>query len=224
MAYLIRSYLVLICGLVVLGVHAQELEEEPVQQPAIVASVPNMNALYRGIDNPVEIAVPGVPCSGLTVTISDGKMRGSGCAYLVQPGKNNEVRMTATWSSARGEETAEALFRVRNMPAPQACFANSCQDHDSISVAAARAAQGVIARMLGLGFDLRFEVLHYRMRLFRDCGSIFNGVTEGPRRSGPMQEALEDAQAGDMIVICDIKVKGPDGREQAIAPLHLYLR
>ena len=44
-----------------------------------------MNVFYEGIENPVEISVPGIPSENLNVTISTGKITRRGGGYIVEP-------------------------------------------------------------------------------------------------------------------------------------------
>ncbi|MDX9751818.1 MAG: GldM family protein [Flavobacteriales bacterium] len=203
--------------------YAQDIEEDT-PQPRMVASATQMNILYRGVDNPVDVAVPGVPCEQLRVTITNGELTGEGCRYMISPGGGYVTRLTSTWPTPDGLDSSETAFHVRSIPSPQACFGGICTDYDSLLVSHDKAAQGVIARVIDLGFDLRIDVKQYRLRVMRDCQLAFAGVTVGPRLSPEMFEAMQGIHSGDMLIIDDIKALYPDGVEREALPLHLFVK
>ena len=183
-----------------------------------------MNILYRGVDNPVEVAVPGVPCKDLQVEITNGEISGSGCLYTIKPGRDYNTWLMATWSVPHGTDSAETLFHVRNLPLPQAYFAGSWVDYDSIPASHAKAAQGVLARMFDVEINIPLKVIYYRLQLLRNCSFIFDGSTNEARLSARMTDILSTAEPSDVIMISDIQVRFPDSTVKEILPLHLYLR
>ncbi len=219
-----KAFLLFVWSSSALLLHAQEFEEDAPPQPTMVASATQMNILYRGVDNPVEVAVPGVPCERLHVTITNGELHGEGCRYTISPGRDYVVWLTATWPTPDGLDSSETALRVRSIPPPQACFGGVCTDYDSLLVSHAKAAQGVIARVIDLEFDLRVDVKQYRLRAIRDCQLDFAGVTMGPRLSSEMFEAMQGIRSGDMLIIDDIKALYPDGVEREALPLHLFVK
>ncbi len=192
----------------------------------LVAFPTRMNILYRGIDNPVDVAVPGVKCEDLKVSISQGSLEGNGCAYMIHPGDKREtsITMEAKWVGADGKHSSSVEFRVKDIPLPQACFAGACSYLDTITVRYAAAAQGVVARLEGLGFDYRMDVVHYRLQVLRDCTEAFSGTTEGPELSVIMKSFLQHLESDDQLRFSEIRVKFPDSRESEIASLRLIVR
>jgi len=190
----------------------------------MVASAPKMNILYRGVDNPVDVAVPGVPCEQLRVTITNGELTGEGCRYMISPGGGYVAWLTATWPTPDGLDSSETAFRVRSIPPPQACFGGVCTDYDSLLVSHAKAAQGVIGRLLDMEICLSLSVTHYRLRLLRNCQTIFDGISSEALLSEPMFNALHDVRGEDTIIIDEVKVKYPDGIDREALPLHLFVK
>jgi len=70
-----------------------------VGEAALVVSPTNMNVFYRGLDNPVEVSVPGVDKSALRVSMDGGSISGPGSdgTYNVKPGDGKEatIRVSA---------------------------------------------------------------------------------------------------------------------------------
>ncbi|MFM9985980.1 MAG: hypothetical protein ACKVOK_12150, partial [Flavobacteriales bacterium] len=93
--------------------------------PALVVSPKQMNVFYRGLDNPVEISVPGVSpnqmtpsCSGCDVftKVSDGE-------WNVRPGAGKEATISVS-ASINGNNTnmGSKLFRIKTIPDPIPSF------------------------------------------------------------------------------------------------------
>jgi len=97
-----------------------------VARPSLVVSPTKMNVLYKGIENPVSISVPGMASENLSVSISGGnsiRKTGNG-TYEVKisnssPRKAN-ISVTATLSSGEKRNMGSMEFRVKNLPKPYA--------------------------------------------------------------------------------------------------------
>ena len=84
-----------------------------------------MNVFYRGLDNPVDISVPGVANDKLKVSISSGhkiKKQPDG-SYIVEPSSSNSNKIAKI--SVKGEMHDGTIaplgskeFRVKRIPDP----------------------------------------------------------------------------------------------------------
>lgn len=91
-----------------------------------VISVDKLNVVYRGIGNPISIAVPNAKsfkASGLGVTYSNGH-------YIISPGQGNEVIVTLEIILEDDSKVIEEhAFRIKNFPRPLAKINNrNCKD------------------------------------------------------------------------------------------------
>ena len=86
-----------------------------------IVSADKMNVVYRGLDNPVSISVPGVPDNNnVNPSVSAGNKlidKGDG-KYVLNPGKGNEseINVTAKLSSGKVINTPK-IFRIKDIPA-----------------------------------------------------------------------------------------------------------
>lgn len=201
-------------------------DDDMARQPAVVVAPTKLNIIYRGVDNPLDIAVPGVACAQLDVKASHGKLVGEGCSYVINVGGHADriVRLTITWSSAGKTTSSVSLFRVKDPPLPVPCFAGTCTDHDTIHFANFHAAQGVIARLMDFDLDIVFKVVHYRLRIIRDCSPVFDDIVNEARLSTQMSEALLAVRSGDEVLLTEIKMMDPVGVIRSLAPLRLFAR
>lgn len=58
-----------------------------------VISADSMNLFYRGLDNPVSVAVPGISSDKLKVSIDNGTITGSNGKYVVNGFKGKDVNV-----------------------------------------------------------------------------------------------------------------------------------
>ena len=96
-----------------------------VAEAALVVSPTKMNVFYRGLDNPVDVSVPGVANDKLTVSISAGhkiKKQPDG-SYNVEPSSSNSNKTAVI--SVKGEmpdgtiaDLGKKEFRVKRIPDP----------------------------------------------------------------------------------------------------------
>ncbi len=189
----------------------------------LVAAPTTMNILYRGLDNPVNVAVPGISCADLEISTSSGRIKGEGCDYIIVPGKENVLELYAHWHNKGHVDSSSVIFRVRTIPPPTPYFAGLSAEDDSLSVSAARVAQGVVARVEGLGFDLRVDIIGYRLILSRGCVVLFDDKSNEAKATEAMFEALKTSQKGDLLVIKEIRAKWPDGNISQLEKLEFIL-
>jgi gliding motility-associated protein GldM len=183
-----------------------------VAQPNLVVSPTKMNVFYRGVDNPVSISVSGYSDKDISASMTNGELKKTAEGWIVRPGRESDAQVSATVTNPDGTKKSMQgmVFRVKNVPNPTPFFGGKSVDDDNIKKAELTAAQGVIAKMMNFEFDLKFEVVEYKVTM------IVNGVplekmTKGPAVSGDMKEMFLKAKPGQKIFIEGIKARGPDG-------------
>jgi hypothetical protein len=129
--------------------------------PALVVSPKQMNVFYRGLDNPVEISVPGVSpsqmspsCSGCDVftKTSDGE-------WNVRPGAGKEATISVS-ATINGNQTSmgSKLFRIKTIPDPVPSFNGKRPTDNTISASDAGAAAGLRAAMDNFDFPVTASI------------------------------------------------------------------
>ncbi len=187
-----------------------------VADPSLVVSPTRMNVFYEGLENPVEISIPGVPSDQIRASINNGSItRVSGTNYIVRPettARNAVVSVSATINGeTRSLGTRE--FRVRSVPDPVAAVAGRRGGNISRELLAAQT--GVIAEMEGFEFDLTFTVQSFTVStvvggFVRDARSSSNRITEEQRT------IIQNARPNQRIYFDDIIAVGPDGEERRL--------
>lgn len=192
--------------------------------PNVVVSPTAMNVLYIGIDNPIDISVPGVGSDAISASMSNGNIkrgrlqgyRGEWIAKPTTAGQEAAVNVSAVVNGER-MRFPPYTFRVQTIPPPVAKFAGVIAD-GSVSKAVALAQQGVFAEQPDFLFDLDYTVTKFTMTISqrgfdRVASSTNNRIT-------PQQRELIDAlNRGQKLYVTDIWAVGPDNKPSKIPPV-----
>lgn len=190
----------------------------------LIASPARMNILYEEVDNPVEVAVPGMKCEDLEVVVSQGTIQGEGCSYMIRPDRNSKtLTLEARWSEHGERRKATRLFRVKEVPLPEPYVAGRSVLDDTLRLKEATATQGVILRLTDFPFDVKIMVVGFRLQVLRECDPVFDGVSDAAPFTDPMKNALAGVQQGDVVRITEIHGRFPDGHEVVVSPLHFVI-
>ncbi len=204
-------YLILCLFLSALTVSAQGNENE-----AVVAAT-NMNVLYIGVSNPVEIAVPGISSEKVTATVSNGTIRKVNNGWEIIPGN---LDLTLVSVLVNGKKVSEKSFRIKSIPAPEAYFAG--KNNGVVSKDIMSKAEELEARLVNFAWDIKFTIVGFRMMYTRD-NSDYELVSENNILTDKMKSVLSEFRKGDYIVFKDIKALGPDGRISDLSPVILKI-
>lgn len=193
-----------------------------VAKPALVVSPTAMNVFYRGLDNPVEVSVPGVPTDALKVAMSNGSKSGSNGAFKVRPG-NGQTVMISVSADINGKNTnfGKKEFRVKNVPDPKPYFGGK-SGSDNIPRKNLLAAAGIIAKMENFEFDLRFEIISYQVSA-TVRGNVVEQACRGPALSGDAKKIIGELKSGQKLYLEKIKAKGPDGTIRDLGTIALKI-
>ena len=192
-----------------------------VARPAAVVSPDKMNVLYVGVDNPVSISAPGVTPENLMPSISGGgTITGSKGKYIVRvnsPGMNVNVDVRGKSVDGKGSQMlGSTLFRVKAVPDPQATIGGL--PPGSVSVSQFKAQGGMIATLKDFDFDMRFDVISFRMLYFAARKDVEPFANTGAIYNGKLQQVIRNSKAGDRFIFDEVKVVGPDRITRKLPP------
>lgn len=200
-----------------------------VAEPALVVSPSKMNVFYRGVPNPVEVSVPGVPQDKIDVRIDGGHKitKQSDGSYVVEPSSSSSVReANITVSAELPDGTKKTLpaknFRVKRIPDPVAFWTGKKPTDKGITKAEVLSFAPVAARMEGFDFDVQVRVKSFTLRISKD-GSFSDLPSGNNRLTSDQQEALKRVRRGNIIYLEDILVSMPDGTERDLPPMKLKI-
>jgi gliding motility-associated protein GldM len=203
-----------------------------VGEPNVIVSPTAMNVMYYGINNPIDVSVPGVSPDKLKIKVVNGsfsteKVKNSKGenfkgAWAVKPnavGQNVQVIVTAD-INGKPVQYAPYDFRVKSIPNPVAIFAN--KSTGTVPRATAAAQQGVFAILPDFDFDLQYTVTGFTV-LYSDKGSDFEESSTSSNLTPKQKDLIGRLTRGKNLIIKDIKALGPDGRTKELLPVILKI-
>ncbi len=183
-----------------------------------------MNVLYIGVDNPVSIAASGGGDDKVNAVITGG----GGSLTRIGNGKYiarvNSVSDDCKISvSVDGKLAGQSVFRVRTIPEAQA-YVGGKPSGENLAAGAFKAQGGVGAGIKNFPFELDYNVVSFTFTCDTD-DDIVSIPVQGAAFSGAVRNAMnQHVQAGRMVTIDDIRVKGPDGRTTKAPSLVYYIK
>ncbi len=198
--------------------------EFQVAEPLLVVSPTKLNLFYTGIDNPVEISVPGVAGDKISATIDNGLIRKEGKGYIVNPKRLGPAHVTVTAEIEKGKRVNMGTkeFRVKLVPDPVAKV-NGIKGSGSIDKAVLLAQTGVVAEMENFEFDLTFKVTEFTVETVVSGFSVEKSVKSN-RFSNEQLTLMKNISRGQKVYITDIKAVGPDGTTRQLGSIALSIK
>ena len=197
-----------------------------VVEPTATVAPTLTSILYAGYDNPVDVSVPGVPSSDVSVQVSGASCTRKGDGhYIIRPSKAGGECTVSVYARTDGHDklmAAQAL-KVRRIPEPSAYllvgdgkggqmrYRGGVIDRGTLaSVSAIHAAvdDGII--------DVPFRVNSFEMVFFDRMGNAIPMASEGAAFSARQKDALTKLAKNRRCYISRIKATGPDGTSRTV--------
>ena len=195
-----------------------------VAEPALVVSPTKMNVFYRGLPNPVEVSVPGVPGDKIDVRISGNHRlkKESDGTFTITPDTDRKANITvsAELPDGRTKTLPAREFRVKRIPDPVPFFVGKTPSDRSISKQALVGADGIGAQMVNFDFDVRVVVKSFSVSVSRD-GTLVEKNSNSNRLTADMKQLFNRVSRGNVVYFEDIIVGMPDGTERQVAAMKL---
>ena len=171
-----------------------------------------MNVLYIGVDNPLTITA-GAGSEKVSATFSGGSIKKvGGNKYIAVPTTSGEHFVTIL---VDGKQAGKVPYRVKRLPLPEAKVGNLATG--AVSSAVFKAMGGVIARLEDSDFDAIYEVVSYSIgAVSPDIPDYMPITNSGNRWSGQAASLVGRLKPGAIVIINEIKVKGPDGSVRSL--------
>ena len=200
-----------------------------VVSPTLVASPTKMNVLYRFVENPIDLSVPGIAAERVTAAISNGSIvRGPQGSWIAKPGPGSDARVEAVVTMPEGgtRRIGPAMFRVKDLPPPSPFFAGKTSTDVRASTGEIKAATCISAKMIGSEFNAPFEIIAFELQIMRG-GSIIPSTGKGACFDASMLAALKAVRPNDRVYVQGIKarLKGvPNAPIYALPPIALKVQ
>lgn len=164
-----------------------------------VVSADRMNVVYRGLDNPISVSLPGVGANKISVRATGGRLTKNGNGWMIRPGNGNVAKIIVNAQLSTGPKQSEATFRIKDVPAAQGSVRGQ---YGIVRMPKSGLANAPIAAGLpDFEFDLKLQVTSFKIKVPGQLTIINNGRT----LNANAKRALSKAKRGDIINIYDIK-------------------
>ena len=216
------------------SVMRREFESEYfVTEPSATVAPTLMNVLYAGIDNPIRIAVPGVPSGNVTASMTNGTLTRVGDVWKARPtkvGTEAIVSVHARMADGRNVEMAKTSFRVRALPDPLPFIEYKDQNGNmrkfkggKIAKRSLVEADGILAAIDDDLLDVKYSVVRFELTFFDSMGNAIPEVAEGTHFSQRQKDYIRRLTKGKRFYITRVVAKGPDGIERTIPTIEVIV-
>jgi gliding motility-associated protein GldM len=177
-----------------------------VAPPSVVISATKMNVLYRNVDNPIEVSVPGVAPENLIV--SGPGISGRAGNYVANvtkvDGKELTINVSVKEADGKTRKAGTKLYRIKGLPQ---AVGSVYKKKDGI-ISTSLLAKGVVeAEYQDFPFDLALNVTSFELKLE---GKPAVKVS-GSRIPNDMRDQIQRLKPGSSVTIRSIKANTPAG-------------
>jgi gliding motility-associated protein GldM len=183
-----------------------------------VVSADKMNVVYRGLDNPISVSLPGVSDNNLKVSATGGNLSGNNGKYSIKPGAGGVVTINVSAKLSSGNTVnSNATFRIKDIPAAM----GSVRDQYGIvrMPKSGLANSPISAGLPDFEFDLNITVQGFKIKVPGELTIIVEGTT----LSAAAKKVLDKAQRGDIINIYDIRATANGYNLKQVLPVSIEL-
>ncbi len=166
-----------------------------------VISADKMNVVYRGVENPMTVSIPGIPDSRVSAS-GTGLSKVSGSKYVMRPQGGREVNISASGTLPDGfRVNTTSIFRIKDIPRPT----GTIRGEDGGGGCVRMQRQGLDISSIGailpdFDFDINLNVTGFK---FKVSGQP-TVVVSGRRLNTQGKSALRRAKRGETVQIFDI--------------------
>ncbi len=186
--------------------------------PNLVVSATKMNAMYRGLPNPIEVSVAGVSPSDLTIGCNGGTMTGNGTDRVVKPGSASTVTISvSSHADGKNQSFGSKTFRVFDVPNPDMLLSCMTNASDTKQKKSDVLKSTVKANLKDFLFDVNFEVKSFDVSCIRNGSLRIESCKDtNGKFSKQAVDVINAVPKGGKLYIDAVKVVGPDGRVRSV--------
>ena len=205
-----------------------------VTEPFATVAPTLMNVLYAGINNPISIAVPGVPSQNVTATMTNGTLTRKGNGWIAKPAKIGTpavITVMAKQADGRTTKMAETSLRVRALPDPLPYIQYTDANGATKRFKGGRIAKRDLLTANGIGaaidddlLDVPYQVVRFQLLFFDSVGGVIPEVSNGPTFSTRQLDKIRNMAKGKRFFVSEVIARGPDGIERQIPAIEVIVR
>ena len=205
-----------------------------VTEPFATVAPTMMNVLYAGINNPISIAVPGVPSQNVTATMTNGTLTRNGNGWVAKPAKIGTpavITVMAKQADGRTTKMAETSLRVRALPDPLPYIQYTDANGATKRFKGGRIAKRDLLTANGIGaaidddlLDVPYQVVRFQLLFFDSVGGVIPEVSNGSTFSTRQRDKIRNMAKGKRFFVSEVTARGPDGIERQIPAIEVIVR
>lgn len=186
-------------------------------------STDKMTDLYKRLDNPITIAVPGVANENLKPSISSGSLMPQGNGKFIAR-INDDVKTVKIELSVEKDgklsKVGSKEFNVKPIPDPIAMIAN--KKGGTITRQELLAAGALIPVIENFKLETFFIITEFSLSILKDKDLIVKR-TNGNLLNSEMKDLIINAASGEKIYFENIKAVGIDGNVRSLSAINLTI-
>ena len=205
-------------------------DEFTVFKPAATIAATEMNLLYKGIDNPMSISVPGFAASEVRISapgLNLNSLGGGKYNAKVPSSTSKEVTITASITrDGKSKVVGSQKFRIRSLPQPTAQLGGIPNDGLPKGKASVGAQSTIIASMgAGFAYNLQYRVQRFTMIMAYKRRPPVTASSNSGALTGQMRSMIKSAKPGDRILIEGIRATETKyGFKANLSPIIITIR
>lgn len=167
-----------------------------------------MNVLYIGVDNPISVAISGIPADQVKVSSKNAQLtpvgKGKYTARVTTPGRAVILVEAPNYRQ-------EVEFRVKAIPDPVAVLGNTTMSTGYIHISELKALKGIESKLFGFDMDAHCNIAEFNVLYFEKSNStpkLMAANTSG-MFSADALKILSNAKVGDSVIFEKIYTKCP---------------
>jgi len=186
-----------------------------------LVSAINMNVLYLGLDNPVNITVPG-KYDKIIVECLDGKITGDNGKYIIRPVAKKQVTLSLiTVLNDKIIDTTTFYFRVKLVPTPEITWCNK-KSGESVdrtciggyiyqNTCGGTGGSSLIPRMEDFDFDVYATIQSFDMAYTLDGKLIEKKEYKGNHIPKDIATEVKNLPIGTQVFFTNVRIICPGG-------------
>ena len=164
-----------------------------------IISADKMNVVYRGVDNPISVSIPGISSDKVTASAAGMRPTSKKGSFILTPTTGNTVKITASGKLPDGTTVSSSIdFRIKGLPSPTGKIRGDISPKGPKS---SLEQSTVTAVMEDFDFPISVNVTQFNLKVPGQP----TVVVSGNRMNAQALAAIKKAGRGDVVVINEIK-------------------
>ena len=164
-----------------------------------IISADKMNVVYRGVDNPISVSIPGISSDKVTASAAGMRPTSKKGSFILTPTTGNTVKITASGKLPDGTTVSSSIdFRIKGLPSPTGKIRGEISPKGPKS---SLEQSTVTAVMEDFDFPISVNVTQFNIKVPGQP----TVVVSGNRMNAQALAAIKKAGRGDVVVINEIK-------------------